>query len=73
MRKISISEEMLKQFDDLPNRKPFEWTPEKEELLLKYWPIKRQADVCRLLGVSENPARKKYRELIDKENSNAVL
>jgi len=71
MNEILITEEMLRQFEALPDvevGKHFEWTPEKETLLLKYWPVKRQVDVCRLLGVSENTARKKYRELIDKEN-----
>lgn len=68
MNEILISEEMLKQFEALPDveiGKHFEWTPEKEALLLKYWKVKRQSDVCKLLGVTENPARKKYRELTE--------
>ncbi len=40
------------------------FTPEENEALLKYWPIKSKSEVARILGVSEDTARKRYRELI---------
>ena len=39
------------------------WTDEMDDALRKYWKVKRQSDVAKLLGVSEDTARKRYREL----------
>ena len=66
MREIIISEEMTKQLEALPDAdvgKHFEWTPEKDAILLKYWNVKRQSDICELLGITQNPARNRYRKL----------
>ena len=68
MREIVISEEMTKQLEALPDTavgKHFEWTPEKDAILLKYWNVKKQSDVCGILGVTENPARKRYKKLTE--------
>ena len=43
--------------------KGFPWTPELDKILLEYWPVKRQSDVCRALGCSLNTARTRYRDL----------
>ena len=65
-KEIVISEELAKQLEALQDSKigkHFEWTPEKDAILLKYWNIKKQSDVCNILGVTENPARKRYKRL----------
>jgi hypothetical protein len=43
--------------------KGFPWTPELDQILLEYWPTKRQSDVCRLLGCTANTARVRFRDL----------
>ena len=52
-KEIVISEELAKQLEALQDSKigkHFEWTPEKDAILLKYWNIKKQSDVCNILG-----------------------
>lgn len=54
-------------FESLPDVKlgvaGVQWTEDMDAALLKYWTVKRQCDVAKLLGVSEDTARKRYREL----------
>ncbi len=40
------------------------FTPEEDEALRKYWPVKRQADIAKALGVSIGTARARYEALI---------
>jgi len=70
--KVEIDEEILKAFDALPSAKgpaEIDWTPQKDALLLRYWPIKKHTEVARLLGVCSTTALKalkRYRELKEK-------
>jgi hypothetical protein len=61
------AESLLRALESLPDSKygpvGFEWTPEMDEILLRFWPVKRQAEICKLLGCSQNTARNRYREL----------
>jgi len=67
IKSIKISKELEEAFDALPDGGPFkpakEWTAEEDAILLKYWPIKKHSAVAIQLGVAENTARKRYREL----------
>ena len=70
-RPVRIDPEVIaRALDELPDAKvgtkSFPWTPELDELLLKYWMVKYKRDVCRLLGCTDNTARKRYRELTEK-------
>ena len=61
---INVDPELLKKIEQLSkgsNRNP--WTPEKEALLLKYWPTKNHQDLAAVLGVHVNTALNKYKEL----------
>lgn len=63
---IVISEEMAKKLEALPDvklGKHFEWTPEKDAIVLQYYGIKRQVDLCELLGTTPNTLRARYRIL----------
>jgi hypothetical protein len=64
---VVIDEAVLAQFEALADVRigapGFAWTPEKDTLLLRYWPTKRKAGVAKLLGCNESTARKRYREL----------
>lgn len=55
--------------DGLPDRHEgnpgFPWTPELDQLLLRYWPTKNQEKVARLLGCASSTARKRYDELTE--------
>ena len=63
-RIIEIDESLIAQFEALPGAAPQkEFTPEKDALLLKYWPIKNHAEVAKLMGYSTNTCLKRYREL----------
>jgi len=67
---IEIAPDTLAMFEKLPGRIAnvgFNWTKEKDLLLLKYWPIRRQQAVAKALGISCNPARARYRKLIEKK------
>lgn len=57
----------LSALDALPAKKrpgwSHPWTPEEDAALLKYWRIKKQADVARVLGLSVSACLKRYEEL----------
>lgn len=56
----------LSVFEALPDAKSGRgraWTTDEDDVLRRFWMVKRQADVARLLRVSEDTARKRYREL----------
>lgn len=60
------------EFDLLPgskDRKRTEFTPEMDEALRRYWPVKVQEEVARKLGLSKNTCRRRYRELTEKEGT----
>ena len=62
------SEELRQLLESLPDSKTgpagFPWTPELDNILLTYWNVKRQQDICRVLGCTSNTARNRYRELV---------
>ena len=56
----------LQDFENLPDTKSSKtrmWTPEEDDALLRFWPVKNQRAVAKKLGVCENTARRRYREL----------
>lgn len=64
--KVEISEELIHKLEALTDKtgpSGFPWTPEKDAALLRYWKLKRQDDVAKVLGCSANTARFRYREL----------
>lgn len=57
------------EFEELPDAnasKALVFSDVMDAALLKFWPVKRHADVARILRVSENTARRRYRELCQK-------
>jgi len=64
-----IPAEALAELEALPDaiesQKKVTWDPWQDEVLLRTWRIKRQADVAKIIGVSQGTARKRYRELTD--------
>lgn len=63
---VDIDPRMLEELDALPDSRGVlrhEWTPEQDAVLLKYWTVKRQVDVARVLGMCTNSCRDRYREL----------
>jgi hypothetical protein len=61
------AESLLRAIENLPDTKygpvGFEWTPELDEMLVKFWKVKRQSELCKIIGCSPNTARNRYREL----------
>lgn len=58
--------DLLAAIDALPARKKkpgVAWSPAMDAALLAGWPVKRQVDVARVIGVSPDTARKRYEEL----------
>lgn len=53
--------EQLEALEPAADKNP--WTPEKDALLLQYWPVKNHAGVAKLLGVCSTTAIRRYREL----------
>ena len=64
MREIIISDELLQQLEALPKAvsgKPKSlFTPEEDAILLKYWGVKRQVDICKIIGKCVNACRDRY-------------
>lgn len=64
---VEIPGDLLARIEALPDRvghlRGRAWTPEEDAALLKYWPIKTQADLARALGVSIGTARDRYKLL----------
>ena len=68
----NISEtELLERLDDLPDRhsgaRVAEFTPEQDAALMKYWKVKRQSDVARIIGFCTNVCARRYNELVEGE------
>lgn len=65
--RVEVSFDLFALLDAMPDREigggRRAWTPEEDAALLRYWPVKRHRDVCRTIGVSENTALNRYREL----------
>jgi hypothetical protein len=63
------SESLLRAIESLPDSRQgpagFEWTPELDEMLVKFWKVKRQSELCKIIGCSPNTARNRYRDLIN--------
>jgi hypothetical protein len=59
--------ETLKALDALPTirvgTKAREWTADEDAALMRNWPRAHKGDVARLIGVSEDTARSRYRFL----------
>lgn len=57
----------LSALDALPEKKrpgwPVEWTAEADAALVKYWKVKRQPDVAKILCRSVSACAKRYEEL----------
>lgn len=64
---LRVPAELLRTLEALPANTPgarrFAWTPELDQALLAFWPVRRQCDVARALGCCTNVARQRYREL----------
>jgi len=67
---VEIDMDILAKFESLPDASNwgYDWTPQRKQLLLKYWPIKKHMFVANLLGISTNTALKKYREFSSAKN-----
>lgn len=72
-RVIKIDAEALRKIEALPNisgsGNMFEWTDEADELLIKYYPLKRKEDLAAIFGVSEKTMRNRYRKLLKQQES----
>lgn len=66
MVEININEELLKKIESLPDKNPGirqrNPTEQEKEIIKKYWKVKRQTDLCKVLGVSVSTARRWYEE-----------
>lgn len=69
--RVEISEELLKQLEqvaDVPKRVQF--SPEIDAAILKYYDKKQKEELAKVLGLSRDAMRKRYKDLI-KEQDNA--
>jgi hypothetical protein len=60
---LSIPEDMLAAIEALPDkntRDGFPFTEAHDAILLNYWNVKPQNQLCRIIGCSENTARRRY-------------
>jgi hypothetical protein len=63
---VSMDAETLRRLEELPDAhstRKREFTVEEDAVILKYWPVKNKDDVSRILGLSENTVRNRYKEL----------
>lgn len=71
--KIDIDPDILARLEALPNVRGIrghQWTAQEDEILNRYWLIKRKADVAKVIGVNEKACRERWEEL---HGNNAVL
>ena len=65
--KVDIDPRILDELEALPDAAGgalrHEWTAGEDAVLLKYWETKRQVDVARVLGLSTNTCRERWRQL----------
>ena len=64
---IRIDTDALAALEAMPAKgtagSPYPWTPEKDEILLKYWRTRNHRDVCAVLKCSPNTAQDRYRKI----------
>lgn len=63
---LEISQGMLEKLNEIDNSEKAhhkEWTTEEDKILTDYWQIKNQVQLAKLLGVSANTARARFRKL----------
>jgi hypothetical protein len=62
-----IPDEIERALDALPNKRtpgiPRQWQPREDEILLRYWGIKRQQDVAKILQRCIHSCLDRYRIL----------
>jgi len=67
IRPVTIDADLLADLEAMPVKKQqgikYEWTEERDAILLKYWKIRNHRDVVKVLGCSVNTALDRYREL----------
>ena len=68
----AISPEKMEALEALQGADEKPWaasfSKEDDAILMKYWGVKKQSDISRIIGYSVNTCRKRYRELIGGEN-----
>jgi len=64
---VELSPELLAAFESLqdshPGARQHEWTKEEDASLLRYWTVKRKADVAKVLGLHDGLCRERYKAL----------
>lgn len=64
VERVKLDKSVLDAFDALPDSQPGQrahaWTAEEDAVLVRFWPVKRKADVARLLGVAPGTARERF-------------
>jgi hypothetical protein len=67
IKTVAIDADLLAALERAPDKKnqglKYEWTPEKDAILLKYWETRLHRDVCRVLRCSVNTAIDRFRLL----------
>ncbi len=68
---VELPQDLIDKMESLPKAgrgvQAYEFTPEQDAALLKYWPIKRHRDVAKALDISEATAIRRYRQLTETE------
>ena len=67
-----ISQEKIEILESLTNSDEKPWaakfSAEDDAILLRYWGVKKQSDIAKVIGYSINVCRKRYRELMEGQN-----
>ena len=66
---IELSDDILAQIYALPDAcggaRPAVWTAEQDEILRRYWTLKRHKDICKIIGYCEKTCRARYEKLME--------
>jgi hypothetical protein len=66
---IDVDAEIVNRFEALQDARTgppgFQWTPELDALLLRYWPTKNKQQVAKTIGCATGTCRDRYRYLTE--------
>jgi len=71
VERVQIDPEVLKQFEGLPNTsrgRVITWTPSMDELLRRFWKVKKGGEVAKLLKVSIPTCTRRYEIIMREQN-----
>jgi hypothetical protein len=65
-KKVTIPPSVVKEIEKIPAYFSRTWEPWQDEVLKKYWPIKRREELAGIIGKCRDACMNRYKKLMGK-------